>query len=50
MWAGLAVVAAPSFVVSLDAMALYVAFGDWLPFVLLSGIGVSMVLPQLGWR
>jgi len=37
-------------VVSLDAMALYVAFGDWLPFVLLSGIGVSMVLPQLGWR
>ena len=28
VWAGLAVVAAASFVVTLDAMVLYVAFGD----------------------
>jgi len=28
VWAGLAVVAAPCFVVTLDAMVLYVAFGD----------------------
>jgi hypothetical protein len=54
-WAGLAVVAAASFVVSLDAMVLYVAFGDlrrdFSPFpdpVGMIFITIALVLLALG--